>query len=269
MTIDLNIPENMAASPGKRLLLAPGHTGTECCLRLPKPFPIRLDAGSFLGSKREVPLFRIEGCFWWPFSNDQGLAAGRAYWVSPMAEIEPGKLSLDVWKEGLSLAWITISDKGAAGERVDSGGPLIESLVSEKMRICLSRGAILPDDADEIKSLLISLALVEGFDLILTTGGTGPAPRDVTPEATQAVIEKRLYGFEQAMMLASLSKTPHGALSRAVAGVLGRSVILNLPGSPRAVSENLEAVLPALKHCVGKVQGDASDCAELREKSDG
>ncbi len=266
MTINLNIPENMAVSPGKRLLLAPGHTGIGQCPRLLKPFPVRLDAGSFLGSKREVPLFRIEGCFWWPFPGDQRPALVRAYWLSSLTDVKPGRLSLDVWKEGLSLAWVTLSDKGAAGKRVDSGGPLIESLVREKIELCLSRGMVLPDDMGEIKSLLVSLALVEGFDLILTTGGTGPAPRDVAPEATKAVIEKRLYGFEQAMMRASLSKTPHGALSRAVAGVLGRSVILNLPGSPRAVSENLEAVLPALAHCVGKIQGDASDCAALREK---
>ncbi|MDY6850511.1 MAG: hypothetical protein SV487_00330, partial [Thermodesulfobacteriota bacterium] len=163
MVIDLNVPKNLDLSQGGRLLLAPGHTGIGHCPRLLKPFPTRLDVGSFLGPKRGVPLFSIEGCFRWPFSNDQGPASSRAYWLSSMAKIEPGNLSLEVWKEGLSLAWITISDKGAAGERVDSGGPLIESLVREKMQICLSRGAILPDDAGEIKSLLVSLALVEGF----------------------------------------------------------------------------------------------------------
>ncbi len=266
MTIKLTIPENLNPGSEKRVLLVPGGAGADAeVLCLERPFPGPFPIGSLLGPKRGEPLFKVEGAFWWQFSarSDQP-APGRAYWLSVLGSAQAGECLLETWKDGLSLAWITLSDKGAAGERVDSSGPLIEKIARAGMDICLSRGAVLPDDCREIKSLLNSLALTEGFDLILTTGGTGVAPRDVTPEATGAVIEKRLYGFEQAMMNASLAKTPHGAISRAVAGTLGRSVIINMPGSPRAVSENLEAVLPALAHCIGKLQGDRSDCAKLR-----
>jgi molybdenum cofactor synthesis domain-containing protein len=101
---------------------------------------------------------------------------------------------------------------------------------------------------------------VQGFDLVVTSGGTGVAPRDITPEVTLAAIERRLPGLETAMMLAALQKTPHAALSRAVAGTLGESIVLNLPGSPKAVRENLAAVVSALPHAIAKLQGDESDC---------
>jgi molybdenum cofactor synthesis domain-containing protein len=98
----------------------------------------------------------------------------------------------------------------------------------------------------------------------MTTGGTGVAPRDITPEATLAVIEKRLPGYERAMTAASLAKTPHGAVSRAVAGTLGRAIIVNMPGSPKAVRECLEPLVPTLSHTLEKLHGDPSDCARLR-----
>jgi len=120
---------------------------------------------------------------------------------------------------------------------------------------------LLPDEPGQLKALLAALALEHGFDLILTSGGTGLAPRDTAPEATLAVIERRLPGFERAMTAASLEKTPHAMLSRAVAGTLGESVIINLPGSPKAVAEIVHAIAPALAHAVDKLQGDTSDCA--------
>jgi len=116
-----------------------------------------------------------------------------------------------------------------------------------------------------LKSLLVDLSLKQGFDLIMTTGGTGVGPRDITPEATLAVIEKRLPGYERAMTRASLQKTPHGAISRAIAGTLGESLIVNMPGSPKAVKECLEPLLPTLKHTLEKLQGDPSDCALLHQ----
>jgi molybdenum cofactor synthesis domain-containing protein len=120
---------------------------------------------------------------------------------------------------------------------------------------------VLPDEERRIRALLTHLALEDGFDLICTTGGTGVAPRDVTPEATLSVIEKRMAGFERAMTAASLAKTPRAAVSRAVCGTLGGALILNLPGSPKAVRECLAAVLPAVAHTIEKLQGDPADCA--------
>jgi len=163
-------------------------------------------------------------------------------------------------KQGLSLAWVTLSDKGAAGQRQDASGPLIEDIVRSRQELAHAQGFVLPDELGAIKALLVDLALVQGYDLLCTTGGTGLAPRDVTPEATLAVIDKRLPGFERAMTEVSLRKTPHAAISRAVAGTLGRALILNLPGSRKAVAECLEAVLPAVGHAVAKLQGDPADC---------
>ena len=109
--------------------------------------------------------------------------------------------------------------------------------------------------------MLISWADESGADLILTTGGTGLSPRDVTPEATMAVVQRLVPGMAEAMRLASLRKTPHAMISRAVAGVRGKTLIINLPGSPKGAIENLEAVLPALEHAIAKIQGDPSECA--------
>ncbi len=163
-------------------------------------------------------------------------------------------------RENYALAWVTLSDKGSRGERVDESGPLIASMVAADMDLCHAQGFLLPDDERSLRALLMDLALTQGYDIILTTGGTGVGPRDVSPEATRAVIEKHLYGFEMAMTQCSLTKTPHGAISRAVVGTLGRSLIVNLPGSMKAVRENLAAILPAIPHAVAKLQGDPSDC---------
>ena len=164
-------------------------------------------------------------------------------------------------RSGFALAWITLSDKGAAGLREDASGPLVEELARLEMPLCLTRGFVLPDEERQIAALLTQLALADGFDLICTTGGTGVAPRDVTPEATLRVIEKRLPGFERAMTATSLAKTTRAVVSRAVCGTLGGALILNLPGSPKAVRECLGAVLPAVAHTIEKLQGDPSDCA--------
>jgi len=121
--------------------------------------------------------------------------------------------------------------------------------------------AIVPDEETEIKAVLISWADEEGADLILTTGGTGLSPRDVTPEATSAVIQRAVPGMAEAMRAESLLKTPHAMISRAVVGVRGKTLIVNLPGSPKGAVENLKVVLPALQHAIEKIQGDPSECA--------
>ena len=180
-----------------------------------------------------------------------------------MVGITEGEYEFSVVRKGYSLAWVTLSDKGAAGKRTDESGPLIGEMVSERLNLKRVQGFIIPDEPHQLKALLVDLALSQGFDLIMTTGGTGVGPRDITPEATLGVIEKRLPGYERAMTGASLAKTPHGAISRAVAGTLGHALIVNMPGSPKAVAECLEPLLPTLKHTLEKLQGDKSDCAAL------
>lgn len=171
--------------------------------------------------------------------------------------------SAEVKKDGYSLAWITLSDKGAQGQREDRSGPLIREMAAQALSLSLVRGFVLPDEPGLIKALLSHLCLFLGVDVVLTTGGTGLSPRDFTPEATAAVLDKRLAGMEREMIRVSSQKTPHGMISRAVAGSVGKSMVINLPGSPKAVRENLEVVLPAIAHALGKLQGDSSDCGLL------
>lgn len=174
--------------------------------------------------------------------------------------VEQG-LDLCPARRGFSLAWVTLSDKGSKGKRLDESGPLIRDILGSALELSLERGFIIPDDYCLLKSLLVHLCLTSGFDLIVTTGGTGLGPRDITPEVAMDIIDKRLSGFEQAMTVYSLTKTPHAMISRAVAGTLGQSLLINLPGSPGGVRENLEVVLPALEHALKKLQGDQTDCA--------
>ncbi|SIO31717.1 MogA/MoaB family molybdenum cofactor biosynthesis protein [Halodesulfovibrio marinisediminis] len=190
-----------------------------------------------------------------------GMHSVEGMWVQMLCDVEEGtSCFVTPVKEALSLAWVTLSDKGARVQREDGSGPLIEALVREKYELAYARGYIIPDEELQLRQLITNLALHQKFDLILTTGGTGVAPRDVTPEATLKVIDRRLRGIEQAMMAASLKKTPHAVISRAVAGTLGTSLIVNMPGSTKAVAENLEAVLSAFGHTIAKLQGDPADC---------
>ncbi len=145
---------------------------------------------------------------------------------------------------------VTISDRSARGERPDASGPLIRDIVTSKLGAEVVLAVVIPDDQRHIQATLETWADGGTMDLILTTGGTGVAPRDVTPEATRAVIERETPGLTEAMRAASLLKTPHAMLSRAVAGIRGRTLIVNLPGSPKAVQENLEIILPAIPHAV-------------------
>ncbi|MGE4192436.1 MAG: molybdenum cofactor biosynthesis protein B [Pseudodesulfovibrio sp.] len=206
--------------------------------------------------------FVVRSCSWLGQGADN--ASRPLYLLEAPDGMEPGSGPFEVSRTGFALAWITLSDKGSRGERVDESGPLVGEMVAGKLDLCYEQGYVIPDETGELKGLLTDLALNQGFDLILTTGGTGVAPRDITPEATLAVIEKRLPGFERAMTAASLAKTPHGAISRAVAGTLGGAVIVNMPGSPKAVAECLEPLLPTFRHTLEKLQGDPSDCAALR-----
>jgi molybdenum cofactor synthesis domain-containing protein len=150
---------------------------------------------------------------------------------------------------------LTVSDRGYKGEYRDLSGPRIRELLIERLGAAVERESIVPDERSIIAGTLVRWADELGLDLVLTTGGTGFAPRDVTPEATRDVIQREAPGLAEAMRAASLQITPHAMLSRAVAGIRGATLIVNLPGSPKAVYENLETVLPALPHAIELLQG--------------
>jgi molybdenum cofactor synthesis domain-containing protein len=156
---------------------------------------------------------------------------------------------------------LTISDRGSKGEREDSSGPLIQEMI-KGLPAEVIHYEIIPDEKDEIIEALKKNADRLKADLILTTGGTGLSPRDVTPDATLKVIDKEVPGFSEAMRAESLKKTPHAMISRAVVGIRGTSLIVNLPGSPKSVKENLSVILPALPHALSKLKGDPSECAQ-------
>ena len=191
-----------------------------------------IPVGTGLYDANDVELLRVTGRCWLP--ADDGGHALQCLMTRALVDLPVGEISLETRRTGRALAWVTLSDKG-----------------SQVLR---------PDDAVQLRALLVDLALNQGYDVICTSGGTGVGPRDISPQVTSAVLDYPLPGFSMAMMQASLAKTPHAAISRAVAGVLGQSIIINLPGSRKAVVENLEAVLPALPHALDKLHGDPADC---------
>lgn len=160
-----------------------------------------------------------------------------------------------------TAAVITVSDKGARGERVDTSGPMLcEMLKSADYEVVYT--AIVPDEAEQIKAELLKCSDEKQISLVLTTGGTGFSPRDVTPEATKAVIERETPGIPEAMRAESLKITPHGCLSRETAGIRGRTLIINLPGSEKAARENFAAVQKAIGHGLKMLYSEGSaECA--------
>ena len=164
----------------------------------------------------------------------------------------------------MNAAILTMSDKGAEGLRADASGPALEKWLAGR-GVATLQYEMIPDDLAVIAATLQEWSDSGRFDLILTTGGTGVSPRDVTPDATMQVLDRTIPGFGEAMRMKSLEKTPHAMISRAVAGIRGKTLIINLPGSPRGAIENLEAVWPAVPHAVAKIQGDPAECATPSE----
>ena len=158
----------------------------------------------------------------------------------------------------MRVAILTVSDRTFAGEREDRSGPALAEAVSERGWE-VSKRAVVPDDEEAVRRALVRIADAGDTDVILTTGGTGLGPRDVTPEATLAVISTAVPGLPEAMRAASLEKTPHAMISRAVAGVRGECLIVNLPGSPKGALECFEVAAPALGHASELLRGRKPD----------
>ncbi len=157
----------------------------------------------------------------------------------------------------LSFALLTVSDRASQGLRPDLSGPALAQMIRAH-GWAITREQVLPDDMQKVRDTLAQWADQVLADIILTTGGTGFGPRDITPEATLSVIDREAPGLPEAMRAASQAQSPHAMLSRARAGIRGRVLIVNLPGSPKAAVQNLEVVLPALEHAVKLLRGDAT-----------
>lgn len=160
----------------------------------------------------------------------------------------------------IKIGILTISDKGFRGEREDRSAKVIEETIA-LLHPEATTYKIVPDEKEEISQQIIWLVDREGCDLVLTTGGTGISLRDITPEATKEVIDKEVPGLAEAMRQEGFKITPHAALSRAIAGIRGTSLIINLPGSPKAVKECLGIILPALPHALELIKGRVEECA--------
>ncbi|HEX16292.1 MAG TPA: MogA/MoaB family molybdenum cofactor biosynthesis protein [Deltaproteobacteria bacterium] len=160
----------------------------------------------------------------------------------------------------LKVGIITVSDRGARGEREDRSGPVAEEVLTSELGAEVLMRETVPDEVQQIKEALLKGCRL-GLDLIVTTGGTGVSPRDVTPEATKEVIERELPGFSEAIRMEGFKKTPHAIISRGLCGLRGKTLIVNLPGSPKAVREGLQVILPAIPHTLEKARGDPGECA--------
>lgn len=162
----------------------------------------------------------------------------------------------------VKIGIVTVSDRSFRGEREDLSGPALKTLVRKDLDVTEVVCRVVPDDENRIVEILVFLADIEECSLILTTGGTGFTPRDITPEATAKVIERQVPGLAEAMRAQSLAKTPMAMLSRAVCGLRGKTLIVNLPGSPRGASECFQVIGPVLPHALKLLSGEIQDCGQ-------
>jgi molybdopterin adenylyltransferase len=158
-----------------------------------------------------------------------------------------------------TCAVLTTSDKGSRGEREDTSGPALMEILAAR-GFTVAAHELVPDRIEDIQRVLLAWIDDRQIDLVVTTGGTGLAPSDVTPEATRPLLEREIPGMAEAMRAASFTKTPHAVMARGLTGSRGQSLIINLPGSRRAALENIEVLLPALPHALDKIKGSTEDC---------
>ncbi|HPD14032.1 MAG TPA: molybdopterin-binding protein [Planctomycetota bacterium] len=173
---------------------------------------------------------------------------------------DPVEILQTVPRDVIQAVVLTVSDRCSRGEATDTAGPAVAKLLCARLGCHVYRLEIIPDDRPRIEERLRHYSDGHSIDLVVAVGGTGFAPRDVTPEATRAVVDRPTPGLDEAMRAASLAKTPHAALSRGFSGIRKKTLLVNLPGSERAAVENLEAILAALPHGLAKLRGDPSDC---------
>lgn len=241
-------------------LLPGGLRAHAASLSLSAQGSVFLPVGSRLYEPDGTALFRVVGRVFLPPPPNQTHSR-----ICPLLQAlqlvnEATPRLFSVRKEGWALAWITLSDKGASGDREDRSGPLLAELARKQLPLCHEQGFLLPDEPSQLRALVAELALGQGYDLVLTSGGTGLAPRDTTPEALLPLLERRLSGLEHAIFQTGLRHTPLAALSRPLAGTIGQTLVITFPGSRKAVRENLVALLPMLGHALDKLHGDSIPC---------
>lgn len=182
--------------------------------------------------------------------------------VRGSGELSVGDEIENLGKKGFSVGIITLSDRASKGEYEDKTGPAIEEFLKSNIETSFIRRDIIADEKSLLEANLKDFADTQNFDLIITNGSTGVSPRDIAPDVTLPLIERRLSGFEEVMRAESFKVTKTAIVSRAICGIRGNSLIINLPGSPKGAIENLSVIMPAIEHTIKKINGDKSDCAK-------
>ncbi len=183
--------------------------------------------------------------------------------VNSGGEMKVGDSIEVIPKKAISIGIITLSDKGSKGQRIDETGPALVKYVTEKLNPSFVRLDMIPDDTDKLEMYLKDFADTQNFDIIITDGSTGVSTRDIAPDVTLPLLDRRLPGFEEAMRMESYKLTKRALISRAVVGIRGKALIINLPGSVKAAVENLSFIVDALQHTIDKINDDPSDCGTV------
>lgn len=265
--------DSPAKGDGPPPALEPGAFGENLCVSGIDLTSLGLGSGLKIGAEAEVRITQIgkachTPCEIYARMGDcimprRGLFA-RATWAGRIKAGDPIEVVERIDPGLFQVVILTISDRCSRGEAKDTAGPAVEGLLTRKAGYHFYRSLILPDEQSEIEKRLRHYSDGHSIDLIVTVGGTGFSPRDVTPEATRAVVERLVPGFNEAMRRASLAKTPYGICSRGISGIRNQTLIVNVSGSKKAAVENIRVILRALPHALEKLRGDPSDCASDR-----